>query len=58
MSKSLQQVAAFALSVVVTLAVVASMNGIAKHQYVAAERLAAVASQQHVAQAGAHGIKA
>ncbi len=50
MSKTLTQVAALALSAVMTLAVVAGMNGIATRQYSVADSLAmAPYGQTHVA---------
>ena len=50
MSKTTAQVAAFALSVLMTLATVAGMNGIATKQYAAADTLAmAPYGQTHVA---------
>ena len=44
MTKTTAQAAAAVLSVLMTLAVVAGMNGIATKQYVAAERVAQVAA--------------
>ena len=44
MTKTSTQAAALALSVLMTLATVAGMNGIATRQYVAAERVAQVAA--------------
>ena len=50
MTKTTAQVAAFALSTLMTLATVAGMNGIATKQYAAADSLAmAPYGQQHVA---------
>ncbi len=50
MTKTTTQVAALALSALVTLAVVAGMNGIATKQYAAADSLAmAQYGQTHVA---------
>ncbi|HEY8975685.1 MAG TPA: hypothetical protein VIN75_15810 [Burkholderiaceae bacterium] len=44
MTKSTAQAAAFALSILMTLGIVAGMNGIATKQYAAAERVAQVAA--------------
>ena len=44
MTKTTAQFAAVALSALVTLGLVAGMNGIATRQYVAAERVAQVAA--------------
>ena len=50
MTKTTAQVAALALSALMTLATVAGMNGIATKQYAAADSLAmAPYGQQHVA---------
>ena len=50
MTKTTTQFTAFALSALMTLAVVASMNGLAAHQYAAADALAmAPYGQTHVA---------
>ena len=50
MTKSTTQIAALALSALMTLAVVAGMNGLATKQYAAADSLAmAPYGQQHVA---------
>jgi hypothetical protein len=50
MTKTTAQAAALALSVLMTLATVASMNGIASREYAAADRLAMASSgQAHVA---------
>ncbi len=50
MTKTTAQVAAFALSALMTLATVAAMNGIAAKQYAAADSLAmAPYGQAHVA---------
>ena len=50
MSKTTAQIAALALSALMTLAIVAGMNGIATRQYAAADTLAmAPYGQQHVA---------
>jgi hypothetical protein len=44
MTQSTAQAAAFALSALVTLGIVAGMNGVATKQYAAAERMAQVAA--------------
>ena len=50
MTKTTAQIAALALSALMTLAIVAGMNGIATRQYAAADTLAmAPYGQQHVA---------
>ena len=50
MTKTTAQAAALVLSVLMTVATVAGMNGIATRQYVAADSLAmATSSQTHVA---------
>jgi len=50
MTKTTAQFAALALSALMTLAVVASVNGLATHQYAAADALAmAPYGQTHVA---------
>ncbi len=50
MTKTPARIAAFALSILMTLAVVAGMNGIAASQYAAAGTLATAADgQSHVA---------
>lgn len=46
MTKTLAQAAALALSAVMTLAIVAGVNGIAATQYAAADRLAMAAGAQ------------
>jgi len=48
MTKTTAQAAAAVLSALMTLAVVAGMNGIATKQYAAAERVAQVAAVQRV----------
>jgi hypothetical protein len=51
MTKTTAQIAAFALSALVTLGIVAGMNGIATKEYAAADALAmAPYGQTHVAQ--------
>ena len=44
MTKTTAQIAALALSALMTLGTVAGMNGLATRQYVAAERMAQVAA--------------
>ncbi len=59
MTKTSIQVAAAVLSAVMSLAVVAGMNGVATQQYVKAERLAMVSTAQtDVAQAATAGHRA
>ncbi len=59
MTKITAQAAAVVLSALMSLAVVAGMNGVATQQYVKAERLAMVSTAQtHVAQAATAGHRA